>query len=217
MALKRRSLQADIKALKWPLGFFALSIAATVGFYFSTQFFWNDILRQESNVYSELNYVSSQVAAIEEAEQIFIDNIDRYNEMVANGVLDEEDRVMLLAEIGRIRDKYRLFPISVTVSEQESRVLEYPAAVESPEERISLRVSRIQISLSLLHEEDLTRFLGDFLAPNRMLINSRCEVQQLSVSEEDFLTVVPHQRANCEFYWYTLQREPFVQEDYYSE
>ncbi len=217
MALKRRSLQADVKALKWQLGLFALSIAATVGFYLSTQYFWNDILRDESNIYSELNYVSSQVSAIEEAEQIFIENIDRFNEMVANGVLDEEDRVALLAEIGRIRDSYRLFPISVTVSEQERRLLDYPASVENPEERISLRGSRLQISLPLLHEEDLTRFLADFLAPQRMLVTSRCELVQLNIADEELLAVVPHQRANCEFYWYTLQREAFVQEEYYSE
>jgi hypothetical protein len=217
VALKRRSLQADIKALKWPLGFFVLSIASTVGFYLSTQYFWNDILRKESNTYSELNYVSSQVLAIEEAEQIFIENIDRFNEMVVTGVLDEEDRVALLAEIGGIRDSYRLFPISVTVSEQERWLLNYPAAVENPEESISLRGSKLQVSLPLLHEEDLTRFLADFLAPNRLLVTNRCELLQLNIADEELLAVVPHQRANCEFYWYTLQREAFVQEEYYSE
>jgi hypothetical protein len=217
VALKRRSLQADIVALKWPLSFLVLSVAATIGFYLSTQFYWNDILRRESNAYSELNYVSTQVAAIEEAEKIFIENIGSYNEMLVNGVLNEEDRVGLLAEIGRVRDKYRLFPIRVSVSEQERRLLDYPASVENPEEQISLRSSRVQISLPLLHEEDLTRFLGDFLAANQMLISNRCELVQLGVSDENFLAVVPHQRAECEFYWYTLQRESFLVEDLYSE
>jgi hypothetical protein len=107
--------------------------------------------------------------------------------------------------------------MSVTVAEQERRLLAYPAAVEDPVEQISLRASRVQISLPLLHEEDLTRFLGDFLAANRMLMSNRCELMQLNVSAENLLAVVPHQRAECGFYWYTLQREPFSPEDFYSE
>ncbi len=217
MALRRRSLQADIKALKWSLGFLLLAIAATGGIYFSTQYFWNDILRQESNVYNQLNYVSSQVSAIEEAETIFVNNIDRFNQMVKSGVLDEEDRVGLLEEFGQIRDKYRLFPMSVSVSEQEKRMLQYPETVENPEEEMSLRSSRLQVSLPLLHEEDLTRFLTEILQPERMLVNNHCEINQLVVSEEDILTLVPHQRAVCEIVWYTLQREPFGQEEYYDE
>lgn len=217
MALRRRSLQADIKALKWSLSLLVLAISATGGIYFGTQYYWNEVLRQESNVYNELNYVSSQVSAIEEAETIFVNNIDSFNQMVGNGVLNEEDRVGLLAEFGQIRDKYRLFPMSVSVSEQERRILEYPATVENPEEEMSLRSSRLQVSLPLLHEEDLTRFLTDILQPNRMLVNNHCEINQLVVSEEDMLTIVPHQRAVCEIVWYTLQREPFGQEEYYDE
>jgi len=217
VALKRRSLTADIKALAWPLVFLALTIAATVAFYLGTQTYWDSILREESGVYGELNFVSSQVSAIEDAERTFIENIDRFNIMVANGVLNTEDRVALLAEIGRIRNNYKLFPLNVSVSEQESRMLEFPLSEDVPEENMSLRVSRVEVGLPLLHEEDLTRLLSDLLSPQRMLLANRCEINRLSITEDEALAVVPHQRASCEFHWYTLQRESIVQEDYYSE
>lgn len=217
MALRRRSLSADIQALKWPLLLFFLTTAATVAFYFGTQSYWNNILRQESNSYSELNYVSSQVAAIEDAERIFIENIDRFNVMVSNGVLNQEDRVALLAEIDQIRNQYKLFPLSVSISEQESRMLAFPESEEAPLEQMSLRSSRLQLSLPLLHEEDLTRFLTDILAPQRMLIANRCEINRLDLPEEAILTIVPHQLASCELHWYTLQRESLTQEEFYSE
>ncbi len=217
MALKRRTLTADIQALKWPLLLFVFVTAATVAFYFGAQSYWDNILRQESNSYSDLNYISSQVSAIEDAERIFIENIDRFNVMVSNGVLNQEDRVALLAEIGRIRNEYKLFPLSVSISEQESRMLAFPESEEAPLEQMSLRGSRVQLSLPLLHEEDLTRFLADVLAPQRMLIVNRCEINKLDVAEDAMFTIVPHQQASCELYWYTLQREPLTAEEYYSE
>lgn len=213
MALKRRSLKADVMWLKIPLTGFVLAIAMTTGFYFFSAYYWNSVLRNESTIYNDFNYVSSQVFAIEEAEQIIIDNIDRFNEMTSHQVMDEEDRVGLLAEIGEIRDKYKLFPITVSVSEQERMVLPYPDDVESPEEQVSLRKSILQVQLPLLHEEDLTRFLYDFIQPTRLLVNNRCVVSDLLVSDQDILNVVPHQQANCEFHWFTLRREPFVFED----
>lgn len=216
MALKKRSVKEDLKALRWPLALLAASIAATAGFYFSATYYWDDIRRQENNFYSELDFITSQVSAIEEAEQIIIENIDRFNEMQSNKVLDEENRVGMLAEIGRIREKYKFFPITVNLSEQQSRRLEYDSDVEDPQEQISLKGSRLQVQLPLLHEEDLTRFLGDFLRPGRLVVSNRCVINKVIINEEDLLSLIPHQQASCDFYWYTLIEEPIEEEVYYD-
>jgi hypothetical protein len=186
------------------------SVGAIVGIYFYSIYYGNDMLRKESIVYDDLNYVASLVSAIEEAEQIIIQNIDRYNEMSANGVMSEEDRVGFLGEIGAIRDKYKLFPIGVTVSEQIKRVLPYLGNVETPEEQIALTRSSAKVQLPLLHEEDLTRFLFDIMQPARLLVNNRCVIANLALGEIELLNVIPHQQATCDFYWYTLREEPFV-------
>lgn len=212
MALKRRSLKDDIFWLKIPLLAFALAIACSAAVYFYATYYSDDIMRREGSSYSDYNFVSSQVFAIEEAEQIIISNIDRFNKMVENQVMSGENRVELLAEIGAIRDKYRLFPIIVSVSEQEEKVLEYPLNVESPEEQVSLLRSVLSIQLPLLHEEDLTRFLFDFMDPGRLLVNNRCVITDLPLAESDILDIVPHQQAACDFYWYTLRSEPFTYE-----
>lgn len=214
MALKKRSMKEDVIWLKLPIVMFCLAVAAAVGSYVFATYFWNDVLRRESASYSDFNYVSSQVFDIEEAEQIIVSNIDRFNEMVENQVMSEENRVSLLAEIGAIREKYKLFPLNVSISEQEKRVLDFPLSVESPEEQVSLRRSLLKIQLPLLHEEDLTRFLFDFTSPARLLVNNRCLITALPVSDDELLGVVPHQQAACDFHWYTLGSEPFVYEDY---
>ena len=141
-----------------------------------------------------------------------IDNIDLFNEMSAKGVMGDEDRVSLLAEIGGIRDKYKLFPITVTIGEQQRQLLAYDEEVEDAEEQISLRRSLLNVQIPLLHEEDLTRFIDDYLRPNRLMVNNRCVINNVLLQDTEQLSVVPHQQARCEFYWYTLHREPFLDE-----
>lgn len=161
------------------------------------------------NALGDFDLLTGQVEAIAESERIIIENIENFNSMVANSVLDEEDRVALLQDIGSIRQRYNLFPISVEISEQQRTVLEYNAAVEFPDEEISLRGTVIGISLPLLHEADLERFLADFLRTGRLIVSSECSIRELVLEERDQMSVVPHQIANCEFYWYTFQRERF--------
>ncbi len=210
MALKPRELKDDIMWLKWPLVLLVLVFIVAISSYVSAIYFRNDMQRQELNARSNLELISGQVHEIESSESIIVSNIDRFNSMVANSILDEENRVDLLEEIREIREKHQLFPISVDIREQERLLLTYASDVELPEEQISLRSSSIQIQLPLLHEEDLTRFLADFLGSGRLMFINRCNIASLAVSEADLLELVQHQLATCEFYWYTLRREPFT-------
>lgn len=210
MALSKRSLQADLIWLKLPLLAMVFLVGATVGIYFYSIYHWDNTLLQEGMAYSDFNYISSQVSAIEDAEQIIIQNIDNFNEMTSNGVMSEEDRVGLLAEIGAIRNKYKLFPISVTISEQIKQVLPYLENVEAPDKQIALNRSSAKVQIPLLHEVDLTRFLFEIMQPGRLLVNNRCVIADLALDDIELLKVIPHQQATCDFYWYTLKEEPFV-------
>ena len=210
MALRKRSLRKDIQFLKWQLVMLLLVAAASLGFYLSASMFRNEVQRLEFGAVGDYDLLMGQIREIEEAERIIVDNIDRFNSMLADGVLEEEDRVQLLQAISNIRDAHQLFPITVEVSEQERVLLDYPFNVEFPDEQISLRSSRVQVRLPLLHEEDLTRFLADFLATGRLLMTRQCNVSQSSLSEAELLNVVEHQVAACEFYWYTFRREAYT-------
>lgn len=210
MALSKRSLKADLIWLKYPLLAMIFSVGATAGIYNYSVYHWNYTQLQESMVYDDFNYVTSQVSVVEEAEQIIIQNIDRFNEMTSNGVMSEEDRVGFLAEIGTIRDNYKFFPIGVTVSEQIKQILPYSPNIETPEKQIALNRSSGKVQLPLLHEGDLTRFLFEIMKPARLLVNNRCVISDLALADTELLNVIPHQQATCDFYWYTLREEPFV-------
>ncbi|MEQ8956075.1 MAG: hypothetical protein RL120_18250, partial [Gammaproteobacteria bacterium] len=95
------------------------------------------------------------------------------------------------------------------IREQDRILLEYPPDVAFPDDQVSLRASQVEISLPLLHEGDLMRFLNDFLGTGRLLVTDECSIAEALREVSDELEVVAHQVATCNFYWYTLRLEPF--------
>ncbi len=210
MALRRRTWQEDVQWLKFPLTLLGVVIVASIGIYVGASYARNDLQQQEFNSISELDLLNAQIDEIEAAEQVIVNNIGLFNSMVENGVMAEEDRVAMLEAITDIRNRYYLFPINVAIGEQDRVLLEYPESVAFPDDQITLRSSQVQVRYSLLHEEDLTRFLADYLTSGNLVVPSSCTVSAALEDPDDRLNVVQHQIADCQFQWYTFQREPYV-------
>ena len=210
MDLINRFIKEDLQWLKWRLLLLAVCLAIALGLYFSALLFRNEMRRQEVGIRTNTEVLQLQLRQIEDSERVIIENIDRFNSIVADSVMEEENRVILLEDISRIRQRHHLFPIDIQIAEQERQVLGYDESVEFPEEQITLRSSVIEINMPLLHEEDLFRFYNDFLNTGRLLVTNRCTVTDALQSEEDILEVIEHQRAMCQFVWFTLRREPFT-------
>ncbi len=207
MAIRRRNIREDLAWLKWWLILLAICFAIAIGGYWAALYYRSDMRRLEIGTRTNFDVITQEVTQIEESERIIVENIDRYNALVSNGLLSEEDRVSLLEDIRRIRNRFRLFPIDVEVREQSSRTLDYDERVENPEEQISVRASVVMIRIPLLHEEDLTRFLGAFLNAGRLMLTTSCAITASSVDVSETFEIVEHQIANCEFIWYTFRRE----------
>ena len=210
MALKKRSIKNDIIWLRWPVSLLGVVVAASLGLFASASMFRNEMQRDEFNALSDFDMISGQVAEIEQAESIITDNFGRYETMLANGVMREEDRVQLLEDITSIRQRHMLFPINVEIGEESRLFIPYPEEVDFPDEQITLRESQVRVSYALLHEEDLTRFLAEFLDGERLMVPTRCSMAAALESEEMALEIVQHQLANCEFNWYTFRQEPYL-------
>jgi hypothetical protein len=205
-----RFIKEDIHWLKWRLVLLAIALVIAFGLYFSVLLFRNEMRRQEVGIRTNTEVLQIQLEEIGQSERIIIENIDHFNRIVADTVMDEENRVTLLEDISRLRERHHLFPIDIEIAEQERQLLNYGDAVEFPDEQITLRSSQMVITLPLLHEEDLSRFFGDFLNTGRLLVANRCTLSNALVDDGDLLEVVEHQRATCEFHWFTLRREPFT-------
>lgn len=209
MTLKRRSLRDDALWLIVPLSFAVLTLSAMIASWWGAASYQNRVQRNEFNAQSQLELLEGQIEEIEASERIIVENIDLYNRIAAAGILDEEDRVALLDDITTIRRRYNLFPISIAIGEQDRVLLPYPGDVDFPDEQITLRASRVELQMPLLHEGDLTRFLADFLNSERLMLVNQCSVNSALEDQNLKLTYVQHQQAECEFTWYTMRREPY--------
>ena len=207
MAARRRNLKEDLAWLKWWLVLLAISLSIAIGGYWASLYYRGEMRQLEFGTRSNFDAILQEVTQIEESEQIIVNNIDRFNSLVANRLLDEEDRVSLLEDVRRIRDNLRLFPIDVEIREQTSHLLDYEEGMEFPEEFISIRSSTVMVRLPLLHEEDLTRFLNAFLNAGRLMVTTSCTITASSVDPAEALDLIAHQIANCDFIWYTFRRE----------
>lgn len=212
MSLKRRRLEEDVLWLKWPLVLLLFVIAAAIALWWTASAYQDQMRQAEFNALSDLELLSAQVQEIEEAEQIIVNNIGVYEEMEARGLLANEDRVALLDDITSLRARYNLYPISVDIFEQDRVLIPYRTEVNFPEEQISLRSSRIQLQLPLLHEGDLARLLEGLMYSDRMIVIEECSITDALDSEFDKLTLVQHQLAACSLIWYSFRREPYNDE-----
>lgn len=203
-------IKDDLRWLRWRLVLLTIALVISFGLYFSALLFRNEMRRLEVGIQTNTEVLQIQLQEIEESERIIIDNIDRFNLMVADSVMDEENRVVLLEDISRIRERHSMFPIDIEIEEQERQLLAYPETVEFPNEQITLRSSQISMTLPLLHEGDLINFFADVLNTGRLLVANRCTINNSLLDEADLIALVEHQRAICEFHWLTLRREPFT-------
>lgn len=210
MALRKRNYQDDMRWLRWPIVVLVISLASSIGLYVGASMYLDEVRRNQFNATTDLDLLVGQVDEIATSEQIVVNNIGIYNRMVANGAMGEEDRVRLLEAITAIRERNLLFPIGVTIGEQDRMLLPYPETVDFPDEQITLRTSQVQVRYSLLHEEDLTRFLDEYLSLGDLMVPSRCLVSMALEDPSQINEVVQHQIAECDFNWYTFQREPYI-------
>lgn len=217
MAIRRQNIRDDLTWLKWWLILLVLCFTVAIGGYWAALYYRSDMQRLEMGTRTNFEVITQEVTQIEESERIIVENIDRYNALVSNRLLDEEDRVSLLEDIRRIRNRFRLFPIDVEVREQSSRVLDYPEGVEDAEEQIAVRATPVVLRIPLLHEEDLTRFLGAFLNAGRLMVTTTCGITASATDSAERLDIVQQQMASCEFIWYTFRRETPSQDDGFDE
>ena len=165
MVARRRNIGEDLAWLKWWLILLVICLSIAVGGYWVSLYYRAEMRQLEFGGLSNFQVILQEVEQIAESERIIVENIDRFNALVANRFLDEEDRVSLLEDVGRIRDRFRLFPIDVEIREQTSRMLDYAEGIEFPEEFISIHSSEVLVRLPCC----MRKTLHAFLAPSLVL------------------------------------------------
>jgi hypothetical protein len=145
--------------------------------------------------------------AIEEEEKTIRNYRERYRQLQTSGVIGDETRLELVEALGHIRERHKLYPLQFDIDQQVVIPLK-EGAPENAGPFLSLRSSLIQITLPLLHEDDLTRLLQELRSVGRgIFVVEECSISRGSDSGKESLALKEHLSGVCKILWLTLKPE----------
>ncbi len=215
MSIKIPFSAVDMQLLHKPAMVFAASTLFSVSLWYGTEFVRQQALASATLAQGVYEQTSTSVTQIAQEEETIIRYIGRYREMMAEGVVGDPDRLLLLEEIGRLRESLKLYSLAVSMSEQIATRLEYDPYDPVPGEPVDLLSTALTIGLPLLHEEDLTRLVSHLLDSGDLLLPKNCEMRADGGIEPDFRRVGEHLSASCTLIWYSFDLTPEVVVDGY--
>lgn len=146
---------------------------------------------QRNDYVGKLQRVSSEEREIKEKSALF-------QKLQQRGIIGEEQRLEWVELLKDIRDKRRLIDLVYEIEPQR------PLDV-APGAGFTFNVSPMKVQLKLLHEEDLTRFLGDLNEQARALIQVRyCKVTRQPQGQAG-TSGQANLLAECRIDWVTLR------------
>ncbi|HEX4927136.1 MAG TPA: hypothetical protein VFV74_03980 [Burkholderiales bacterium] len=141
-----------------------------------------------------------RLARIAEEEREVREKLDVYQRLRQLHILGEEDRLEWADTIARIRRERELLDLRYVVDRQKLLV-----SVPGKPASIDFYSSTMKVSLALLHEEDLLRFLSDLRASGNAYYSvRRCDVARAGQTPAG-AAMAPRLSAQCEIDLITIQ------------
>ncbi len=215
MSIKNPFNAVDMQLLHKPAIVFTISVLFSGLLWYGTGYVRQQALASATQAQGVYEQTSTSVTQIAQEEETIIRYIGRYREMLADGVVGDPDRLVLLEDVGRLRENLKLYSLAVGMSEQVATRLEYDPYDPVPGEPVDLLSTALTIGLSLLHEEDLTRLVSHLLDSGNLLLPKSCEMSADGGVSPDFSRVGEHLSASCTLLWYTFDLTPEVIVDGY--
>lgn len=195
---------ADLLLIRWQIVLLCLSAALSSGLYYGIDYMYFEADRDLRIAKSKFQDARSSVELIEEEEATIIRYIDEYLQLSEQNVIDDEDRLQFLEKMAEIREALNLFPISLKLAEQSTMLLPYDQDESSPGEPVDIGSSTINLSMPLLHEEDLTRVLGALFSSPGLYQIRECDLSLRNTSNRSYVSLGQHMSSNCDILWYTF-------------
>jgi hypothetical protein len=185
--------QGALKQLAGPIAV-ALALAAAGGaaLYLSKQWL-TGVERQEKALRTERVGMQEKFARATEEEREIREKLVAYNQLVARGIIGDEQRLDWVDAIAQIKTSRKLFEVKYSIEPQ--RALDLPGIKATPD--VELLSSRMRLELPLLHEGDLFAFLGDLSRALRSHVLLRsCAIARADRAAGD-RGLSPRLRAEC--------------------
>jgi hypothetical protein len=203
---------SDIRLIRWPLVLFAFCSLLAATIYFGVSYLEEEASQELRRVNAAFQSARSSVELIEDEEATIIENIDEYRELMANGVMEPEDRLQFLEDLAVIRDELNLFPINLSIDTQFKERLAYPSGTGNNGGPVDLASSEISLDMALLHEEDFIRFLDAVHSNGGLFQFKECLLSLRNSGATRFITLQQHMSVECIASWYSYDLNPSVEQ-----
>lgn len=187
----------DFKHLQVPLAIAAVAIVLGGGLA-AASVKWTERARQEqAQAQAARIETSGKLARAREEEQEIKHNLLQYRALAEQGVVGEENRLDWIERIAAIKLARKLYDIHYEIAEQQRLD---NTATSGPD----IMISKMNLTLPLLHEDDLFHLLGDLRAGSRGYF----QVKSCQLTREapvDRKVLAPQLGAACELDFYTIR------------
>jgi len=158
-----------------------------------TQQMVNGARADQAKAAAERQTAQNRLARATDEEREIREKLVDYQKLRSRGLIGAEHRADWVERIAQIKAARKLYDLKYTIEPQ--RQVDY-AGVAGPGE-VEFLASQMKISLALLHEEDLFRFIDDLRAALSSLVVVRaCSVTRLERAA-NARSVGPHLAADC--------------------
>ena len=185
--------RADWQKLVVPLGAALALLAAGAGLLAVSAQSQRAAGQQLAAAQAERRQNNERLARISEEEREVREKMEVYQELKRLNILGEERRLEWADALTRIRASRELLDVRYRVERQRPLV-----SVAGKPGSVDFYASTMNISLALLHEEDLLRFLGDLReSGNAYYAVRRCALTRTGQASGSGTGLVPRLRAEC--------------------
>ena len=150
---------------------------------------------------AKLNEARNKLARARDEEAEIKSKIGRFNDLLAVGIIGEEQRLEWVERIRAIKAARRLYDVQYEISPQ--RVLD-PAIAPGTSGSFEFLSSNMRLQMQLLHEGDLVHFLDDLQGSVRAYVRPEsCSVERINSGKAE--RVGAQLKAECMLDWITIR------------
>ena len=149
--------------------------------------------RDQTAAATERESAQNKLARATDEEREIREKLVDYRKLRERGLIGEEQRLDWVERIGQIKAARRLFDVRYSIEPQ--RPADYPGIAGAGD--VEFLVSPMKLDMTLLHEEDLLRFIADLRTGMRSHVVVRsCTVQRLDNASTE-RGIAPRLRGEC--------------------
>lgn len=194
-------LSADWHVLRGALGVFAICALLALAILTLSNMFWQEMQAEYQTHYTRFREVSAQYLAVDDEERIIAEQYPKFIELYRRGVIGDEHRLSWIEALKSAGTQLGLPQVEYVIDAQRIYAPDFPLTTGT----FNLNASDMELTLGLVHEEDLVRLFDALDRTAEGLFTVEACTLNRQGSPQMVSGVQATIRAECKLRWFTLE------------